>query len=183
LEEIPCSWLSPKLESRTNLKKGGNGVYAIEAVKKGDLLAMFGGTVMTREQLETVSETLRSLSIQVEDNLFLVSVVVGPGDHINHSCEPNAGLNGQIGLVAMRDIALGEEITFDYAMSDSVDYDEFDCACGAETCRGLVTGSDWKQPELWEKYAGYFSPYLERKVEGMRASASKDFADMKRHKI
>ena len=183
MEQLPCSWLSPKLESRTNLEKGGNGVYALEPLQKGELAAMFGGTVVTTEQLETLSETLVSLSIQVEDNLFLVSTIIGPGDHINHSCEPNVGLEGQIGLVAMRDIAIGEELTFDYAMSDSAPYDEFPCACGAENCRGQVTGSDWKIPELWEKYEGYFSPYLERKIAELRSSNGKDFADMKRHKI
>jgi hypothetical protein len=46
-----------------------------------------------------------------------------------------------------------------------------------------VSGDDWKRPELWEKYAGYFSPYVQCKVEEFCASAGKDFADMKRHKI
>jgi SET domain-containing protein len=168
LEQIPCSWLSPKLESRTNLEKGGNGVYAVEPISKGDVLAMFGGVVLTGEQLKTVTETERSLSIQVEDDLYLVTRVAGPGDHFNHSCDPNSGLNGQIAIVAMRDIAVGEEVTFDYATCDSSDYDEFRCACGADTCRGQVTGKDWKQPELWEKYEGYFSPYLARKIDDLK---------------
>jgi SET domain-containing protein len=168
LEQIPCSWLSPKLESRTNLEKGGNGVYAIEPITKGDLLAMFGGVVLTGEQLKTVTDTFRSLSIQVEEDLYLVTRVAGAGDHFNHSCEPNAGLNGQIGIVAMRDIAIGEEVSFDYATCDSSDYDEFSCACGAKNCRGQVTGKDWMRSELWEKYEGYFSPYLAVKIDELK---------------
>jgi uncharacterized protein len=166
------------------MEKGGNGVYALQAIKKGELLGMFGGVILTGTELKTVSDTIRSLSIQVEDNLYLVTRVLGAGDHFNHSCEPNAGLNGQIALVAMRDIAPDEEVTFDYATCDSSDYDEFACACGAVNCRRQVTGNDWKLPELWEKYDGYFSPYLAHKIEALK-SAQKvtSFADIKRRYI
>jgi hypothetical protein len=68
----------------------------------------------------------------------------------------------------MRDIGPGEEITFDYAMSDGSGYDEFACACGAATCRGRVTGEDWRLPALWRRYEGYFSPYLQRRIDTLR---------------
>ena len=64
----------------------------------------------------------------------------------------------------MRDVAAGEELCFDYAMSDTNDYDEFVCACDSATCRRLVTGGDWKLPELQERYRGYFSAYIERRI-------------------
>jgi len=87
-----------------------------------------------------------------------------PADYVNHSCQPNAGLSGQIVLLALRDIAAGEEVCYDYATSDSCPYHEFECACGSPQCRGWVTGSDWKRPELWERYADYVSPYLQRRI-------------------
>ena len=64
----------------------------------------------------------------------------------------------------MRDIAPGEELCFDYAMTDSSDYDEFQCACGASSCRGVVRGDDWKRPELQDRYRGYFSTYLKKRM-------------------
>jgi hypothetical protein len=67
-------------------------------------------------------------------------------------------------VVAMRDIAIGEELCFDYAMSDGGDYDEFECLCGSLECRGVVTGRDWQLPELQLRYAGWFSPYLAQKI-------------------
>src|SRR5690606_33853967 len=87
------------------------------------------------------------------------------GDFVNHSCEPNAGLLGQIGLVAMRAIAAEEEICYDYAMSDGSAYDEFDCSCGMRLCRGRISGSDWSIPRRQERYRGYFSPYLQRRID------------------
>lgn len=180
MNQLPCSWLSPKLESRVFPEKGGHGVFATEPIPKGFVVAMFGGTVVTGTQLESVPDELKSLSIQVEEDLFLVSTIIGPGDHFNHSCNPNVGLDGQIGLITMRDIAIGEEITFDYAMCDSAPYDEFDCMCDATDCRLQVTGNDWKKRDLWKKYDTYFSPYIQRKIDMMR---EQEFADMKRHKV
>ena len=165
LLDQPNSWLSPHLETRKDGPGAGNAVYATTFIKQGELLAMWGGTIVTYAQLKSLPSRSRELSIQVEEELFLVSPVEGPGDYINHSCDPNAGLSGQIGLVAMRDIAPGEEICFDYAMSDSSDYDEFDCSCGSANCRGRISGKDWRDPTLWERYWGYFSPYLQKRIQ------------------
>ena len=68
----------------------------------------------------------------------------------------------------MRDIKAGEEINFDYAMCDATPYDEFTCYCGSQSCRGSVKGTDWMRPELWEKYEGYFMPYLVRRIEKLK---------------
>jgi hypothetical protein len=108
--------------------------------------------------------------LQVEEGFYLETPSpLEPSDCFNHSCEPNSGFTGQIGLVAMRDIHAGEEITFDYAMCDGSKYDEFTCYCGSEHCRGQVKGTDWSRTELWEKYDGYFMPYLARRIEAIKA--------------
>jgi hypothetical protein len=39
-------------------------------------------------------------------------------------------------IVAMRDIAKGEELFYDYALSESNDFIQLDCLCGAAQCRG-----------------------------------------------
>ena len=89
---------------------------------------------------------------------------------LNHSCEPSCGLVGATILVARRDIEVGEELTFDYATCDSSDYDEFTCLCAEPSCRGVVTGLDWTKPELQATYAGWFSPYLARRIAALPAS-------------
>jgi hypothetical protein len=80
-------------------------------------------------------------------------------------------LSGQLALVAMRAIQPGEEVSFDYAMCDGSVYDEFLCECGAPNCRGRVAGDDWRNPALWDKYAGYFAPYLQRRIDALRHAA------------
>lgn len=163
----PTCYLAPTAEARLKSHRE-YGVYAVQPIAKGELIAMWGGEVVSQAKFNTLPERLRRLSIQIEEGLFLVALNEGPGDYVNHSCDPNGGLSGQIGLVAMRDIGVGQEITFDYAMSDVTDYDEFQCECGAPNCRGTVRGSDWRRPELWEKYDGYFSPYIQRRIAKLK---------------
>ena len=161
------NWLNPKAEARPVGEKGW-GSFAVESVGAGETVAAFGGCVVTGATLATVSTDRQSRSIQVDADLYLVSgETPEPGDMLNHSCEPNCGLLGQLLVVAMRDIARGEELTFDYAMCDASDYDEFRCLCGQPNCRGIVTGSDWRDPALQEKYAGWFSPYLVRRIAAL----------------
>ena len=161
------NWLSPKAEARPAGEKGW-GSYAVEPIEAGETVAAFGGHILPLAVLETFSDDRQSRSIQVDTDLYLVSGdTPDAGDMLNHSCEPNCGLLGQMLLVAMRDIVPGEELSFDYAMCDASDYDEFRCLCGESTCREIVTGSDWRDPVLQAKYAGWFSPYLARRIAAL----------------
>ena len=169
MSKQPSSYLSSKLEGRPKADGSGNGIFALQPIQKGELAAVFGGVVYEWETFVHLPELERSLCIQVEDRHFLVPRPIGGGDYVNHSCNPNAGLSGQIGLVAMRDIKIGEEVCFDYAMSDTAPYDEFNCGCGSANCRGSVSGNDWKNPELQKRYAGYFSPHVQRRIDAQRA--------------
>jgi len=158
------SYLSPDAQHRSAGRKG-DGVFATARIKAGATVAAFGGCAMDRSEFAQLDAHQRTHAIQIDDDLFLVSPPdLDPADYVNHSCEPNAGLLGNVLVVAMRDIEPGEEICFDYAMCDADDYDEFVCECGTPSCRRLVTGADWMRPELQARYAGYFSAYIERRI-------------------
>jgi hypothetical protein len=148
---------------------GHFGIYANDWIAPGELLSVWGGNVLTYEQLSQVSTTKQCYSVQIDDGLYLATVSAPESaDFINHSCDPNAGLRDAITLVAMRLIAPYEEVCFDYSMADGSPIDEFDCACGTHLCRGQVTGNDWQLPALWERYDNYFSPYLRRRIAQLR---------------
>jgi SET domain-containing protein len=162
------SYVSPKLEMRYSPAKNGYGLFATQTLFPDEVVVVWNGDIMTAEELAQQPEAVRTHALQVEEQLYQVSnpslEELEPGDMVNHSCEPNTGFFGQIVLVAMRLIAPGEEICFDYAMSDGSPYDEFDCQCGTPSCRGRITGEDWRLPALQRRYAGYFSPYLQRRM-------------------
>lgn len=90
--------------------------------------------------------------------------------HLNHSCEPNLGIQGQVVYVALRDIGVGEELTFDYA-TNADEPDEMKCQCGSGSCRGVITGFDWQKPEIQKKYNGYFSWFIQRTIDAGKAPA------------
>jgi hypothetical protein len=166
---IHPSYLSPKLALRACPGKGGFGLFSLAPLGEDEVLAVWGGTVVPGERLAAYSDYARTHGLQVEEDLFLLPLTENdPSDYFNHSCSPNAGLLGQITLVAMRAIETGEEICFDYAMSDSNPYDEFTCGCGSPACRGRVTAEDWMRSDLQERYAGYFSPYLQRRINALK---------------
>ena len=170
MSEHPTSYHCPKLQPRRIDAKGGRALVVREPIEAGELVVVWGGEVLHASRLDSLSPAERLLTIQVEEDLYLVSATDGPADWVNHSCDPNCGLSGQIALVAMRRLEPGEEVCFDYAMSDGSPYDEFSCGCGTATCRGQIRGDDWSRPELWKRYRGHFSPYLQRRIDAKLAA-------------
>lgn len=143
----------------------GIGVFAVEPIPANTTVAGFGGHVVDGTELENLGEAVRIHALQIDDDLFIASAPpFDSADYVNHSCDPNCGIVGSVLLVTMRDVGSGEELCFDYAMTDSDDYDMFECTCGTERCRHRITGDDWKQPELRDRYDGWYSAHLARRL-------------------
>lgn len=164
------SWLSPDVEVRPAGAKGV-GLFATRAFRTGEIVSGFGGHVMSLEDFEQLPEHQQTHSLQISDSLFMVCPDEGePADFFNHSCAPNLGIIGNILLGVMAPVAAGDELTFDYAMCDADSYDEFECQCLTEQCRGKVTGNDWMIPEVQQRYRGHFSTYLERRIGAIQGA-------------
>jgi SET domain-containing protein len=161
------SYRSPKTEVRQS-KIHGRGLFATTDIAKGEVVAVKGGHIVDRETLRReITPRLGPVEIQIDNDLFIAPVTDDERElsmlYSNQSCDPNLGIRGEITFVAMRDIAAGEELTHDWAMTDDDDYSA-ECSCGARNCRKTLTGKDWQRPELQKKYAGYFSAYLAKKI-------------------
>lgn len=164
------SYVSPKLALRPS-PLAGTGLFAAEPLAPGELLAIWGGAVVSTDELLRLSERERFHSLQVAEEFHLApGPATEPADFVNHSCAPNAGIQGQISLVALRPIAAGEEICYDYATTDSYRGLEFGCNCGAPACRKQISGDDWRRPELQARYAGAFSSYLQQLIAPTEAT-------------
>jgi len=161
------SYLSPK----TLVKDSpihGRGLFAREPIAKGEIVAIKGGYVFDSSTLRDVERRLGPAEIPVAEDFFIGPVFAhereGGMIFSNHSCAPNIGIQGQIVFVAMRDIQADEELTHDWATTDDDTY-EMQCHCGAQNCRGIITGQDWRRKDLQEKYRGYMAWYLQRKID------------------
>lgn len=162
------SILSSKVEIRNN-GLNGKGIFAKEFIKKGEMVFIKGGHLLTKNEI--FSTGIINSYFPISDEYFLGATNKDEEDNIklfeNHSCNPNCGLHGEVTFVAIRDIEKDEEITTDYAFIDNEDY-KFKCTCGSENCRGIVTGYDWKIKELQDKYYDYFAQYLKDKIDEQR---------------
>ncbi len=160
------TYRSPKTEARPS-PIHGTGLFAADSLAAGEIVAVKGGHVLTAARWAALEPALGPAEIQIADDLVIAPVDRAHRDgsmlFTNHSCDPNLAIQGQIVLVAMRDIAPGEELTIDWATTDDGDY-TLECRCGRPCCRRVVTGKDWMKPELQERYRGWFCWFLERKI-------------------
>ncbi len=167
--EIRC-YRSPKIEVRPGGLQG-RGIFATERIEKGEVVAVKAGHIVTTDQLSEITTTVGDYALQIYDGFYLSPTSKEETERmtifINHSCDPNVGFDGQITYVAMRDIEPGEELCHDYAM-ERTDHYSLECRCGSDFCRGKVTGEDWKNPELQQRYDNYFSSYVLSKIRQLR---------------
>ena len=102
------------------------------------------------------------------------SIQTGPETHIddlahfaylNHSCRPNTIVNtSALALVATRDIAAGEELTFFYPSTEWDMKHPFVCQCGEPECIGTVAGAKYLGREALDRY--FINEHIRHLVAG-----------------
>jgi hypothetical protein len=165
------SWIHNKLAGKITAE--GRCLVATGTIRKGERLIVWDGKIVEASAWQPGPLAEPVLAAQIDEDLLLTTVEDGPGDWINHSCDPNAGMGSATVLVALRTIRRGEQVCYDYAFTDSLPFDEFDCACGTARCRARVSHLDWNLGELQQRYFKYFSPYLKKRIQAIRASQAK----------
>jgi SET domain-containing protein len=164
------SYRSPKTVVRPS-RIVGRGLFAALPIADGEIVCVKGGHLLTKAEVASYKGVANEAELQIADELFLAPVSASEFESLmmflNHSCEPNVGVQGQIVFVAMRDIAVGEELTLDYATIERP-AEPMACRCGAKGCRRVITAQDWRKPELRRAYGRFFAWYL---LERMRAES------------
>ncbi len=160
------SYVNPKIEKRT-IEGKGQGLFAIQKISKDEIVSISGGIIIESNHWNFFKEKYGDYAYYIDKN-FLIAPLnpMDPSDdwRMNHCCHPNCGVKGQIIFVAMRDIDIDEELTFDYAMTETDPEYVVELSCHKENCRQKFTGNDWKQPDLQEKYGKYLSLYIQENI-------------------
>jgi SET domain-containing protein len=116
------------------------GCYTTSPIRKGVRVAEYTGPLLTKAQADACYEEspitylfgLGDGSMVIDGHCMAM--------FINHSCDANcetSEVDGRVWITAIRNIAAGEEITYDYCLYDGGD-DEAICNCGAAKCRGTM---------------------------------------------
>ena len=138
---------------------GQHRITAARAIRPAETLLTVGGVRM---------RIASRYSVQIDDNVHLNppagAEYLGADDsyiwrYLNHSCRPNAYFRG-LDVIALRGIASGEDVTFDY---DSTEYDmaePFVCQCGEASCRKIVRGFRYLDSTAREQLRPHLARHL-----------------------
>lgn len=133
----------------------GRGVYARRAIPDGTRVVEYTGERITKAEAAQRETQRLARRHRGQDGCVYIFELNARHDLdgrtrgnvarlINHSCAPNCRvevLGGQIWIVARRDIAAGEELTFDYGFKFS-EWMHHACLCGDARCAGFIVAKD-----------------------------------------
>lgn len=124
----------------------GMGGFALRRIRKGSPLIEYVGEKITKAEAARRVEADNPFIFCLDDEYDVDgNMTWNPARFLNHSCEPNAEaeIHGdQIWILALRDIRVGEEITFNYSY-DLENYEDHPCACGAAQCVGYMVAEEF----------------------------------------
>lgn len=152
------TWSTPKIELRPSSQ--GLGVFAREAISAGERLIALAHVFVDHAEQHT---------IEIDEHRHQAGTDE-IDDYLNHSCDPNTALDFErLELVAVRPLAAGEELSFNYLTSEWDMAAPFTCQCGARGCVGVVRGFRHLEPAQQDALISRASPYLWRRLVEQRA--------------
>lgn len=124
----------------------GTGVFAAVTIYKGTKILQYVGEKITKKEAELRPESEGRVFIFELNKKHDIdgNVPYNPARFINHSCDPNAEteiIRGKIWIIAIRDIAQGEEITYNYGY-DLDNYEQHPCRCQTNRCVGFILAEE-----------------------------------------
>ena len=130
----------------------GNGVFAVQDIAEGETLIEYKGEVISwkealRRHPHDPAQPNHTFYFHIDDDRVIDGNVKGNAARwINHSCDPSCEADeqdGRIFIKALRNIAAGEELSYDYGLTLAERHTpaakrRFPCACGSPKCRGTM---------------------------------------------
>ncbi len=129
----------------------GLGAFAMYPIPEGMRMIEYAGERLTPQEADgrypDVDDTHHTMLFAIDDSVVVDAAVDGNAARfINHSCNPNCDAvieDGRIWIEALRDIAVGEELAYDYAYQLKERHTpalkrRYPCTCGAPNCRGSI---------------------------------------------
>jgi SET domain-containing protein len=120
------------------------GVFTTTSVRKGTRIVEYAGPRITPEEADRLYDGApRTYLYGLEDGKTIIDGE-GLGAFLNHSCDPNCEIDEikkRAWIFALRDIAAGEELLWDYNLYD--DEAPAPCHCGSAKCRGTMYSREW----------------------------------------
>ena len=147
---------APGPRGRTQVRRSGvhgKGVFALKAIPAGTRIIEYTGDVITwkeaqRRHPHDPDDPNHTFFFHIDDKRVIDGGTGGSAKWINHACDPNCEADededaGRVFIKALRDIAPGEELNYDYGLvlegrQTKKAKKQFACHCGSRKCRGTM---------------------------------------------
>ena len=140
----------------------GFGLRSGELIKKGELIFYFKGEPKFKINKSKNDAQAHPNWVGVGENHWIDPEK--PYIFMNHSCNPNATIKGMVSVVAIRDIKEGEELTFDYSVTESDSRWEMKCACGEKNCRKVISSVQTIPQSQLSKYIPFANKVIRKHI-------------------
>ena len=137
-------------------KVHGKGIILDRDVKQDEIIFRFTGAHVKKLIPWHYGRTW----LQTGYAEWVIPTPYSAGSYLNHSCDPTAGIKGRNTIVAMRPLKKGEEVTMDYALSDTLPLWHMRCRCGAKNCRKVIKPYQDLSFQRQRKYIKYTAKYI-----------------------
>lgn len=126
----------------------GAGGFARQALPAGSRVLEYVGERIDKRESTLRCEQGNAFIFNIDEQWDLDgNVPWNPARFLNHSCQPNCDaeqIEDRIWIVTTRDVAPGEELTFNYGY-DLEDYRAHPCRCGAPNCLGYIVAEEFHE--------------------------------------
>lgn len=144
--------LSRKVQVSEKGVISGKGLVAIDSIAAGELIwSPDPDQPLISSSQRLQAPYINQLYSQVDADLFALNEE--EAWCCNHSCDPNSMLKEHT-TVAIRDIRVGEEVTYDYGLTEIKLRWSFRCHCGGPNCRHQVCNLDFLDARLRRRMRG-----------------------------
>jgi SET domain-containing protein len=130
----------------------GRGAFALRRIARGERLAEYVGERITHSEADrrydddSMGEHHTFLFTVSSRTVIDATVEGNDSRYINHSCDPDCEsevVRGRVYILALREIAAGDELHYDYAYQrdgteSEAEEGQYRCRCGTHRCRGSI---------------------------------------------
>lgn len=91
--------------------------------------------------------------------------------YFNHSCNPNSEIKGKVTVLALRNIKKGEEVTFDYSLSEADIFWHIRCHCNNKNCRKIIRSIQFLPRKIFNQDISSIPKYFQYIYKKFNASS------------
>lgn len=144
------------LRARLDHGPFGELLRAVKPIRAGEVIFYLSGEIV---------DVPTKFTIQLDETRHVVTAN-GLWKSMNHACEPNVRIDVDTReMIAIRDLAPGEELTFNYNTTEWDMASPFACGCGAASCAGTIRGFRHLDSRQRAAIRSWLSPFIASRVD------------------